>query len=51
MASNPLPVPQRGLTVEILMSDEGIPTLVCRGRIIAETASLLKGGQEPGARP
>lgn len=40
MSSNPMP--QRGLTIDHIVSDDGTPTLVCRGRINLENASLFK---------
>lgn len=42
MAANSVPPPQRTLTIEHLVSADGTTTLVCRGRITGETASLFK---------
>lgn len=42
MAANSVPPPQRTLTIEHLVSGDGTPTLVCHGRITAETSSLFK---------
>jgi anti-sigma B factor antagonist len=51
MAANPLSTPQRTLTIDRLVSDDGFPTLVCRGRITEETSSVFKSevkAQAPG---
>jgi len=40
MSSNP--TPQRNLTIDLRVSDDGTPTLVCRGRINLENASLFR---------
>jgi len=40
MSSNP--TPQRSLTIDHRLSDDGTPTLVCRGRINLENASLFR---------
>ena len=42
MAANPVPNPQHTLTIEHLVSADGTPTLLCRGRIGVETSSMFK---------
>jgi anti-sigma B factor antagonist len=51
MASNPLQTPQHKLTIDHIVSADGVPTLVCRGRITEDTSGLFKSevkGQAPG---
>ena len=42
MSANPLPTPQRTLRIEQLASNDGTPTLVCKGKITVETSSAFK---------
>ena len=42
MAANPLSTPHPTLTIDRIASADGAATLVCRGRITAETSSLFK---------
>ena len=42
MSATPPPTPQRTLNIEHIVSSEGIPTLVCRGRLSFETWEQLK---------
>ena len=42
MAANSLPTPLRNLTIEHQVSADGSTTLVCRGRITAETSEQFK---------
>ena len=38
MSANPSPAPQRTLTIDLHLSPDGTPTLVCSGRITLEEA-------------
>jgi anti-sigma B factor antagonist len=42
MAESPLSTPKNGLTIDHQVDADGAPTLVCRGRITEDTASLFK---------
>jgi anti-sigma B factor antagonist len=42
MAPNPLPTPQSTLRIDQLATDDGITTLVCKGRITVETSGAFK---------
>jgi anti-sigma B factor antagonist len=42
MAANPLSTPNSTLTIDLVASAADAATLVCRGRITAETSSLFK---------
>ena len=42
MAAYPVPVPTPTLEIDFRIPDDGTPTLICRGRITAETSGLLK---------
>lgn len=36
------PTPQRNLTIDHVVAEDGVPTLVCRGRINLESAGLFR---------
>ncbi len=42
MAANPVPLPSKTLNIDFHLGTEGVPTLVCRGRITTETSGLFK---------
>ncbi len=42
MAANPVPLPSKSLNIEVRFGDDGVPILVCRGRITTETSGLFK---------
>jgi anti-sigma B factor antagonist len=42
MSATPTPTPSRSLTIDHNVSPDGIPTLVCGGRLTFETWELLK---------
>ncbi len=42
MAANPVPLPSKTLTIDLRLAADGVPTLICRGRINSETSGLFK---------
>ncbi len=42
MAANPVPLPSKTLNIDVRLGEDGVPILVCRGRITAETSGLFK---------
>ena len=42
MSANPSSLPQRELTIDLRVSTDGTPTLVCRGRMVLEGATQFR---------
>jgi anti-sigma B factor antagonist len=42
MSANPIPISSQVLEIDFRIPEDGTPTLVCRGRMTAETSDLLK---------
>ena len=42
MSANPSSLPQRELTIDLRLSPDGTPTLVCRGRMVLESATQFR---------